>query len=690
MSENAFLSAIQKITTGGLALNELIAAAQQLTQTGQPDLARQLYQVWLSSNREHPLSFIAYFNCSTLLGQLGDADGADAALRSALEVNPDFAPAHINLGSALERRGAVKEAVEQWKTGLDRMSAVTGDAVEYKSTLLKQISRVASDSQQHESAEAALLQCLDLTPDQRDVAEQYAAVRLAQCKWPILRGAPKLPRAKFLSRFHPLSACAFADDPLFHLALAARYVEALTPLDGVTTSTDRRHAQVAPGNRKLRVGYVSSDLRQHAVGYLIAQLFEAHDPGAIDVHVYYSGPPADDVVAQRIKAAVPRWTNIRALSDDDAAEAIANDEIDILIDVNGHTRDARLGVFARRPAPIQVNWLGYPGTMGSAFHHYIIADDWVIPEALERYYSERVLRLPCYQPNDRKRVVADHVATREEAGLPEDAFVYCCFNAPHKITRYSFERWMEILKGAPNSVLWLLDYGAETNQRLTDYAAAQGVDPGRIVFAKKLANPYHLARYPLADLFIDTVPYGAHTTASDALWMGVPVLTLTGQSFASRVCGSLLNAADVPELACATPEEFVARAIALAGSNRVQLRDFHERLVANRDSCALFDIDGLARGLEGLYRQMSAEHRNGALPKPRLDNLSAYLDVALTFDHDETEIGTTTALHAFYREGLASRHRKRPIAPDALLWSAEEIEAADAPPALRAQNERAA
>lgn len=666
MAEDTFQAALQKITAGALSIHELIAAAQAQTSVGQPDQARQLYQVWIAMNGDNPLSFIAHFNCSTLQQQLGDAAGAEASLRAAITRNPDFAPGHINLGTALERRGAAKDAVEQWKAGLERLSAITGDAIDYKITLLKQISRVMSDNQQYEGSEAALIQALDLNPSQRDVLEQYAAARLAQCKWPIGAVGPKLSRKDFVTRFHPLSACAYADDPLFQLGLADHYTQALTGGD-IAEASDRRDALIATG-RRLRIGYVSSDLRAHAVGYLMANLFEAHDPRAIEIFVYYCGIPADDEINQRIKGAVEHWTDIRALSDDAAAAQIAADGIDILIDVNGHTRDARLGVFARRPAPIIVNWLGYPGTMGSAFHHYIIADEHVIPESHELYYSERVLRLPCYQPNDRKRIVHPAPPKRSDHGLPDDAFVFCCFNAAHKITRFAFERWMEILRGAPNSVLWLLDYNGETNTRIRAAAAERGVAPERIVFAKKIANAHHLARYPLADLFLDTVPYGAHTTASDALWMGVPVLTFAGQCFAARVCASLVRAAGIPEMVCESPEHYVQRAIQLASADRLSLADTRQRLIAGRDTCALFDIDGLARKLETLYAQMAAEYAAGRLPQPNLANLAAYLDIGASFDHDAIEIGMMNGYHAHYRAELAKRDRRKPLIADDRLW----------------------
>jgi predicted O-linked N-acetylglucosamine transferase (SPINDLY family) len=691
MSQNSFLAALQKTTAGGLSFSELIAVAQDLGQGGHIEQARQLYQVWIAMNGEDPLVFIAHFNCSTLQAQLGDAAGAEISLRAALTRNPDFAPAHINLGSALERRGAAAEAIEQWKAGLARMSAVTGDAIEYKTTLLKQISRVMSDNQQHEIAEVALVQCLDLNPDQRDVLEQYAAVKLAQCKWPVAANlGAKVQRRTFLSRFHPLSACAYADDPLLQLAVADRYVQALAPFSATAGRADRRHAPIDP-NRRLRIGYVSSDLRAHAVGYLMAQLFETHDAQAIDVFVYYCGIPSDDAMNQRFRAAAPNWADIRQLSDDEAADRIAADGVDILVDVNGHTRDARLGIFARRPAPIQVNWLGYPGTMASPFHHYIVADDWIIPPSHEMYYSERVLRLPCYQPNDRKRQVADGTPTRAEAGLPEDGFVFCSFNAAHKITRYSFDRWLEIMRQTPNSALWLLDYNRETNERLRAYTEANGVAKERLVFAPKIANAHHLARYPLADLVIDTIPYGAHTTASDALWMGVPVLTLLGRCFASRVCGSLVRAAGAPELVVDTPDAFIARAVALATTDRLGLRALRDRIIAQRDTCVLFDIETLARQLEGLYRQMADEYRAGQLPQPSLANLDAYLEIGIGYDHDAREIGLDRGYHDIYRAGLALHHKHRPLSPDQRLWTAADIAAVAAPAATeRGTRHRAA
>ena len=680
MSQSTFLAAIQKITAGGLQIEDLLLTAGRLA----PDEARQLYQVWISFNKEHPLLFIAHFNCSTLLQQLGDEQGGEAELKAALAMKPDFAPACINLGSSYERRGMAKEAVDQWRDGLERMAAVSADAVGYKVTLMKQISRVLSDNQSLAAAEGMLTQCLELAPEARDVTEQYVAARLSQCKWPMAEDG-KFSRRSLVSKLHPLSVCAYTDDPLFQLAASDRYVRTMAPIDERTTRFDRRTAEIDP-ERRLRIGYVSSDLRHHAVGYLMVNFFEEHDRKDFEVFAYYTGIKADDPIQARIKANVDHWRDIRGVSDDDAAAQIAQDGIDLLGDVNGHTRDARIGVFARRPAPIQVNWLGYPGTMGSSFHHYIVADDWTIPDYAEDWYSEKVLRLPCYQPNDRKRIVDETVPTRSDFGLPDDAFVFCCFNASHKFTRFSFDRWMEIMKATDNSVLWLLDYSPETNQRLREQAEARGVAGTRLVFAPKLPNARHLARYPLADMFLDSVPYGAHTTASDALWMAVPVLTWSGRCFASRVCGSLLRSAGLPDLVCETPDDFVARAIHLAGAGRGELEIVRQRLIANRDTCTLFDVAKLSRSLEDLYRQMRADYIGGNLPQPRLANLDAYFEIGVAQDHEVREIGALTDYDGFYRAQLARRQYHHPMDADGRLWVGEEKSDA---PRMRAKRKAA-
>ena len=420
------------------------------------------------------------------------------------------------------------------------------------------------------------------------------------------------------------------------------------------------------------MGYISSDLRDHAIGYLMAELFELHDRHNVEVFADHCGPKSNSALTNRIKAAVEHWTDITPLSDDAAAAQIALDGIDILVDVNGHTRDARTGVFARRPAPVQVNWLGYPGSMGTPYHHYLIADDWIIPPQSEIYYSEKVVRLACYQPNDRKRVIATEQPTRAAAGLPENAFVFCCFNGTHKISRFTFDRWMEILRNTGDSVLWLLDASEQTKKRLREMAEQRGVSQSRLIFAPKMQNSHHLARYPLADLFLDSVPYGAHTTASDALWMGVPVLTLSGRSFASRVCGSLVRSAGLTDLVYTNSEEYVARAIALA-KNPAQIETYKKMLRANRDRCPLFDTNMLVGRLETLYQAMCTEHSAGMTPQPDLTNLDAYFEAGIAHDHDGEEALKIVDYHGTYQTRLKRLHLARPLHADCRLWRREDI-----------------
>jgi predicted O-linked N-acetylglucosamine transferase (SPINDLY family) len=364
---------------------------------------------------------------------------------------------------------------------------------------------------------------------------------------------------------------------------------------------------------------------------------------------------------------VDRWVDINGMSDEQAAARISADGIDILVDLNGYTRDARTKVFALRPTPITVNWFGFPGTMGTPYHHYIIADEAIISPEDEIYYSEKVMRLPCYQPNDRKRTVAVRRPTRAEAGLPEKALVYCSFNGTQKITPRVFQRWMTILGRVPHGVLWLLTGTDEADARLKQAAAAQGISPDRLIIAERASNPEHIARYPLADLFLDSMPYGAHTTAADSLWMSVPILTLPGRTFAARVCASIVRAAGVPELVCATPEAYVARAVEL-GQNPAQLAAIKNKLSAGRDSCVLFDTPRLVGHLEDLYRQMWADFKRGELPIPDLRNLDVYHDIGLGLDIENIETLSRDAYFALYAEKLADWDSNCPIAPDARLW----------------------
>ena len=633
----------------------------------EPAQAATLYKTWIACNPDHPALHAIYFNYAVCLTQARDPHGAVNALREALRIKPDFAPPYINLGRVLEDLGQPGRAVQTWLALVTTLSAVTPDALSHKVMALKQTGRVLEAASNDGAAEDALRQALELDPTQQDAIQHLVALRQRQCKWPALAATDRLAPARMHAAISPLSAAWIADDPMFQLASGYHYARRTIGIPPVPAARSLTALSAADRSRRLRVGYVSSDMREHAVGFAMTDVMEQHDPERVETFVYDCGVPASDATRARIARAAGHWTDLNPLTDAEAAQTIRQHGIDILVDLNGYTKDARTGIFAQRPAPVAVNWFGFPGSMGSPYHHYIIADANVIPPGREPYYAEQVLRLPCYQPNDRKRVVADILPRRSEAGLPEAGVVFCCLNGLQKLTAAMFGRWTEILRQVPDSVLWLLTGTADTNARLQAAAAAAGVAPERLVFADKLRNPEHLARLQLGDLFLDTFPYGAHTTASDAMWQGVPVLTLQGRSFASRVCASLVAAAGIPETICRTPDEYVRRAVELA-TDRPALAALRARLVAGRDTCTLFDTPGLVRALKALYEQMREAAQTGCLPRPDLTNLDLYHEIGASLDPDEIDTWDDARYRACYRERFAEVHRLFPVPPDHRLW----------------------
>ncbi len=669
MVRDILTAALRRAVEREMSVLDLIRAAEALKLSDGLAAVQALYAAWIEHNQDNPLLYSVLFNYAVTLSDSGELEAAKQRLEQAIALNPDFMPTYVNLGRVHERLGAAGQAVQQWSLILDKLAGVNGSAITYKTTALVQTARVLETANQDDHAEAMLRQCLELDSTQREAAQHFVAIRQRQCEWPVVSPWERVSRGVLMTGMSPLSVSAHTDDPLLQLAIAANYnkVDVGAPASPMVSSY---WAALKPG--PLRIGYLSSDLREHAVGHLMAETFALHDRGAVEVFAYYCGVPASDPLHQSFKASADHWIDISGLDDATAARRIADDGVQILVDVNGYTREGRTKLLALRPAPVIVNWLGYPGTTASPYHHYIVADDWIIPAEAELYYSEKVLRLPCYQPNNRNRVVSPRQPTRAEAGLPEDGTVYCCFNGTHKITRFTFDRWLTILGRTPGSVLWLLTGAEATNARLKRYAADHGVDPERVIFAGKMANPDHLARYPLADLFLDTTPYGAHTTASDALWMGVPVLTLDGRSFAARVCGSLVRSAGLPELICASPEDYVDRAVAL-GRDRKSIQPYRDQLLAARDTCVLFDTPLLVRELEALYARMWADFQAGELPSPDLANLDVYLEVGGAVAHDEIDVQTIADYQGWWREKLAQRHSYRPIEPDRRLFTQEAI-----------------
>jgi predicted O-linked N-acetylglucosamine transferase (SPINDLY family) len=662
---------LQKAMMRQMSIIDLFAATGQLQQAGQKALANDLYKHWIAHNPDNPLLHAAYFNFGVGLTDVRDLSGAINAFREAIRLKPDFLPPYINMGRALEDSGQGGRAVQQWMALCQRLPDVIGETVGHKLTAFHQAARVLEGGNLDAAAEDALRQSLDIDCNQAEAVQHYISLRQRQCKWPVIQPWERVSRKALLKSISSLSLANLADDPMFQLARAHAYAK-----HHIGMPKPMQHLPAPKAEkRKLRIGYVSSDLREHAVGFAMTDVIEQHDRENFEIYAYYCGIGRTDPTQQRTMKSVDHWFDINGIDDDTAAAKIKADGIDILVDLNGYTKDARTKVFARRPAPINVNWFGFPGTMGTPYHHYIIADETIIPKGQERYYSEKVVRMPCYQPNDRKRTVSQRKPTRAEAGLPDNAFVYCSLNGSQKITPRTFQRWMGVLARVPNSVLWLLSAGNGSDEALKKAAQETGIDPARLIFAGKMANPDHLARYQLADLFLDNLPYGAHTTGADSLWMNVPILTLPGRSFAARVCASLVRAAGVPELECASPQDYTDRAVEYA-MNSDKLKAVKAKLAANRDTCTLFDTPKLARNLEELYRDMWSEYQRGELPKPDLRNLDIYHEIAVELEVENMDLLTDEQYEALYLEKLAERHLSYPIERDIRLWNGDQSEEA--------------
>lgn len=651
-----------------IGITELLGTAQGHAQAGRPAQAEQLYRAWLAAHPDNPYRHVALFNLAVVLSNLGATGDAALALHEAVQTQPDFLPARVNLGVMLERLGAADQAFAQWTHVTNALGAVTGESVGHKAAALKLSAALLEGRKMLAQAEAALRQMIELGQHPADVVQHWIALRQRQCTWPLLEPVGPFDTAALKRRMAPLSLANYADDPL--LQLAGAYANSRDEVGRPPATGIAQHPVPRARKGRLRIGYLSSDLREHAIGYLTADMFHRHDSSQFEVFLYYCGIVSEDATKARIRDTAQHWVDMSALDDDAALTLMRRDGIDILVDINGHTRSARSKLLARRPAPVIVNWLGFAGTMGTPYHHYIIADATIIPEEHEIYYTERVLRLPCYQPNDRARIVAEP-PTRAAVGLPENATVFCSFNGAQKITPFLFARWMEILRAVPSSVLWLLKGAEAVDTRQRMLAEAAGIDPARLIFAPFAPNAQHIARYALADLFLDTTPYGAHTTASDALWMGVPILTMPGRGFASRVCASLVRAAGIPGLICATPEEYTARAIAL-GRDRLRLAMYRDQLLASRATSLLFDTARFTREMEALFHRIWAEACAGQLPVPDLTNLDTYLEIGAGLDHDSIEFVRVTDYHDRYRAALTERHAFAPLAWDSRLWRAPD------------------
>jgi predicted O-linked N-acetylglucosamine transferase (SPINDLY family) len=444
---------------------------------------------------------------------------------------------------------------------------------------------------------------VELKPDCEFLLGRYLHARMCVADW--AQFDQKVEELSFrIARFEKASpsfpVLSLIDSAALQKSAAQVWAQTWHPPSDALGSIPRR-----AGKRKIRLGYFSGDFHDHAVAFLTANLFECHDKSRFELFAFSFGPDRQDEMRMRLQVAFDRFIDVRAMSDVDVAALAREVEIDIAIDLTGFTQGSRCGIFAERSAPVQVNYLGYPGTMGADYFDYVIADETVIPEENRQHHTEKVAYLPnTYLVNDARREIPALRFRREELGLPQTGFVFCCFNNIYKILPGWFDRWMRLLKAIDGSVLWLAEGHPAAVSNLRREAQQRGVDPRRLIFASRLPSlADHLARYRLADLFIDTLPYNAHTTASDALWAGLPVLTCQGHSFVSRVAASLLKSVHLPELVARSPAEYEELAIELATNPR-KLAAIRAKLDRERLNAPLFDTSLFTRHLEAAYSAM--------------------------------------------------------------------------------------
>ncbi|MCA1396395.1 glycosyltransferase family 41 protein [Bradyrhizobium sp. BRP56] len=546
----------------------------------------------------------ACYNRGNVLVELDRLEEAVASYDKAIALRPDYAEAYNNRGSALFRLRHHEAAL----ASIDKSIQHKGDDAAAHANRGKVLSTLA----RYPEALAAYDKAVTLKPDQADIEGYRLHAKSHICDWADFDA--ECDRLIELIRTRnattpPFLFCSVPSSTADQLLCATRWTAKNHP-----PSLSQRWRGERYDHDRIRIGYFSSDFCNHATSLLMAGMFECHDRSKFETVAISWSPSDPSEMRQRLEASFDRFVEVRDINDDEVADLIRQLEIDILVDLKGFTGGSRTRVLGRRPAPIQVNYLGYPGTLGAPFIDYIIADRTVIPDHHREFYSEKVVALPdSYQANDDKRVIADRVFTRGDVGLAPTGFVFCCFNNNYKITPGMFDRWMRILGRVEGSMLWLLEANADSAANLRKEAVARGVAAERLVFAPRMSLPDHLARHRLAGLFLDSTPYNAHTTASDALWAGLPVLTILGDTFASRVAASLLHAVGLPELIAESPEAYERMAVDLA-TDPEKLAALRTRLAANRLTAPLFDTKRFTRHIEAAYTAMYERHRAGIAP----------------------------------------------------------------------------
>lgn len=646
---------------GVLPLGELFQGAQTMVELGMPLEAIRLYETWIAHTAS-PAAYAACFNLAVARGNVGDDAGAERDYRRAIEMAPAFVEARLNLGTLYERMNRPDDALGAWRGILaDVPDLATKPALHVQA--LNNLGRLCEIRKHLPEALDYLTRSLELDPDQPKVITHWVHLRQKLCVWPVYQAFAGVTVEEQHRHTSALAMLSASPDPAEQLAASRHFVERK-----VHAAPEQLAPAAGYAHRRIRIGYLSSDLCSHAVSILTAELYELHDRARVEVYAFSWSREDNSPLRARVVGAMDHYIRIDRMTDEEAARCIRAHEIDVLVDLHGLTLGARADILGWRPAPVQLTWLGFPGPTAIPGVDYVLADDFVLPPELEPHFTEQPLRMPhTFQINDRRRAIGA-TPTRAASGLPDDAFVFCSFNSNFKFTPEVFDSWMRILRQVPDGVLWFVADSDATRANLVREAEARGVAGSRLLFAARVAPADYLARFRVADLFLDTNPFNAGTTASDALWAGLPVLTWAGRTFCSRMAGSLLRAVGLPELVTHTLEEYEALAIAL-GNDRARMNALRARLAANRDTSPLFDTPRFVRDYEDLLATV-VKRPAGVQPPdepaaPRADDVPAPAQLTLQQDsmlnllrpgmHSLAEVGGATLAQA-WRARMPNSH----------------------------------
>jgi predicted O-linked N-acetylglucosamine transferase (SPINDLY family) len=595
--EPEFANKILAAWRGALSLTELIDYGNRLTNAGQHELTVVLYETW-AEHSTGPYNHFALFNLGAAYDRMGRLEDARRVYRSAIDLSPSFIQPHFNLGLVYERLKQPQAALAEWQWVANTVSLRDEANAQHRLMAMNNLARLYENERQYGDALDWLRKSLEVNPNQTDVLHHWVFLRAKMCEWPVYEVPSNVDPVLMRQSTSALAMISQSDDPEAQLVAARHYVNSKVNLNLPALSNGHGY-----GHQKLRIAYLSSDFSLHPVSMLMVQLFELHDREQFEVFGYCWSPEDGSALRQRVISAMDHYQRIDQMSDADVARMIREQEIDILVDLQGQTFGARPDILAARPAPVQITYLGLPATTGFPFIDYVIADEFLIPPEYAPYYSEKPLYMPdIYQVSDRKRTIAE-APSRESVGLPEHGLVFCSFNNNYKFTPQMFDVWMNILKRVPGSVLWLLSDNQWAEANLRKEAELRGVDGQRLVFATRTWPEMFLARLSMADLFLDSFPFNAGTTANDALWAGLPLVTCTGRSFAARMAGALLTAAGLSELITSDLQAYEDKAVALAQAPEELVR-LRAALAETKENGALFDTPRFARNLEQRFKEL--------------------------------------------------------------------------------------